>query len=460
MRRAFVWIVAGSLVGVPVPGAAQSVESLTHGVPAGQISAEPIALSLRDAIRRGLEQNLGVILEEQRLKGTESVRLAAMSELLPHVSGSIRQSRQVLSTAAFGFTLPGLPTLIGPFGVFDARVSLSTPIFDARGVGGLRSGRAEVRAAQATVGDVREAVVLAVGTLYLQAEAGAARVESTRAQVTTAEALVQLANDQRTAGVVAGIDVLRQQVQLQSAQARLIDAENAYEKSRLSLARAIGLPAGQRFTLADTTTFIPSPATTIDQAVREAETNRADLRAARARVEAARAEREAESASRLPTVHLEADVGLLGPGASNADRTYSVAAVMRVPVFEGGNTRARVERADAELHAREAELADIEAGLRYEVEGALLDIKAADAGVEVADRARELSRQELEQAQDRFRAGVSNTLELVQAQEAVAGAIEQYIASVYAHAIAKASLVRATGQVERQFVAVVEGAQP
>ena len=177
-------------------------------------------------------------------------------------------------------------------------------------------------------------------------------------------------------------------------------------------------------------------------------------------MDAARAERSAEAAGRLPTVHIDADVGALGPGPSSADRTYSVAAVMRVPIFEGGNTSARVQRAEAELRRREAELADVAAGLRYEVESALLDIKAADAGVEVADRARALSRQQLEQAEDRFRAGVSSSLELVRAQETVANVTEQYIASVYAHAIAKASFVRATGQVERQFVALVGGAEP
>ena len=459
MRRSLGWLVAGLLLTTPVAGAAQSVDALIHGVPAGLASAEPVALSLRDAIRRGLEQNLGAILEQQRLKGTESARLGAMSELLPHVSASVRKSDQVLSTAAFGFTLPGLPTLLGPFGLFDARLFMSAPLFDARGFGALRSGRAEVRAGEATVQDVREAVVLAVGTLYLQAEAGAARVASARAQVATAETLVQIASDQRAAGLVAGIDVLQQQVQLQSAQSRMIAAENEFAKSKLSLARAIGLPAGQQFTLADTTTFIPSPPTTIDQAVHEAEMNRADLRAAQARVDAAREARSAEAAGRLPTVNLDADIGAIGPSRSTAERTYSVAAVMRVPIFEGGSTRARIQRAESELHSREAELADVTAGLRYEVEGALLDMKAADAGVEVADRARALSRQQLEQAQDRFRAGVSTSLELVKAQETVAAVTEQYIASVYAHAIAKASFIRATGQVERQFVALVGGAQ-
>jgi outer membrane protein TolC len=436
------------------------MDALVHSVPSGKASAVPLSLTLREAIDRGVEQNLALVLERQQLKGVESARRTATSELLPRVTGSIRQSDQVLSTAAFGFTLPGLPSLIGPFGVFDARVSVSTPLFDARGFGGLRSGRAAVRASLASVDDMREAVVLAVGTLYLQAEAEAARVESAKAEIATAETLVSIARDQRTAGLVAGIDVLRQEVQLQSARARLISAENAADKAKLSLARAIGLPAGQVFELADKTAFTAAPVVTLDEAVRDAEAHRADLRAAKARVEAARAERAAEEAGRLPTVHLDADIGALGPKASQADRTYSVAAVVRVPIFDGGQTRARVQHAEADLAEREAELADLSAGLRYDVEGALLDIKAADAGVDVAARTLALSEQELEQAQDRFKAGVANTLELVQAQETLATAHEQYIARVFAHALAKAALARATGQVADRLVLLVGGVQP
>lgn len=459
MTRAAILFSLVLLAVLPSAAVAQSSPAFVHGVPKGQASPDPLALSLEEAVARGLDQNLAIIVERQRLRGIESGRAAAMSELLPRVSASIRQSDQVVSTAAFGFEFPGLPTLIGPFGLFDARLSLSTPLFDARGLGGLRSGRAEVRAAGASVEDVRERVILAVGTLYLQAETEAARVEAARAQVATADALVQVAVDQRNAGLLAGIDVLRQQLQLQSTRARLIAAQNALDKTKLSLARAIGLPAGQTFTLAGATTFVPAPAVALDDAVRDAALHRPDLRAAQARVDAARAERSAEAAGRLPTLHLDADLGAIGRSASTTDRTYSVAAVVRVPIFEGGHTRARVQHAESELRQREAELADLTAGLRYEVEEALLDIKAADAGVDVADRARALSRQELEQAEDRFRAGVSSTIELVQAQEAVAAANEQYIASVYGHTVAKASFVRAIGQVERQFVSLVGGKQ-
>jgi outer membrane protein TolC len=463
-RRARVLaLVAASIAGAVVtarPAAAQEPTPPTlRGVPQGTLSPTPLPLTLKDAVERGLQQNLAAILEEQRLKGAESTRLEALSALLPHVSGSLRQSEQKISTASFGFQFPGVPTVIGPFDVFDARLTLSTPLFDARAIGGVRAGKALVKAGQADLRDVRETIVLAVGTLYLQVQADAARVESTRAEVTTAEALVGLANDQKAAGIVAGIDVLRQQVQLQSARARLITAGNVYEKRKLSLARAIGLPGGQAFTLASRTTFHAAPPLTLDQAVAEASAAREDVKAAQARVDAARYTREAEAAARWPSLHLDADLGTIGRDTSALDRTYGVAALVRVPVFEGGETRARVQRAQAELRIREAELADLTGSIRYDVSAALLDVRAADAGVEVADSARTLSQQELDQAQDRFKAGVASTLELVQAQESVATATEQYIESLYAHAVAKGTLTRALGQVESRFVALVGGEQ-
>ena len=452
-------VVAAILVTARPVAAQEGLPLTLRGVPQGTISPTPLPLTLKDAVERGLQQNLAAILGEQRLKGAESTRLEALSALLPHVGASIRQSEQKISTASFGFQFPGVPTVIGPFDVFDARLTLSTPLFDARAISGVRAGKALVKAGRADLRDVRETIVLAVGTLYLQAQADAARVESTRAEVTTAEALVGLANDQKAAGIVAGIDVLRQQVQLQSARARLITADNVYEKRKLLLARAIGLPGGQAFTLASRTTFHAAPPLTLDQAVAEASAAREDVKAAQARVDAARYTRQAEAAARWPSLHLDADLGSVGRDTSALDRTYGVAALVRVPVFEGGETRARVQRAQAELRIREAQLADLTGSIRYDVSAALLDVRAADAGVEVADSARTLSQQELDQAQDRFKAGVASTLELVQAQESVATATEQYIESLYAHAVAKGTLTRALGQVESRFVALVGGEQ-
>jgi len=364
-----------------------------------------------------------------------------------------------LSTAAFGFSFPGLPPVIGPFGVFDARVNVKAPLFDPQAIAGAQAVSSTIRAGRADLREIEETVVLAVGNLYLEAQTDAARVDSARAQLATAEALARTAEDQRAAGIVAGIDVLREQTQVQAAQARLIAARNAFEKRKLDLARAIGLPAGQAFILTDSIQFLAAPPVSIEEAVTAAQAHREDVIAAKARVDAARETRRAEQAWNWPSVTLNGDVGAMGRSTSELDRTYSVSAMVHVPIFEGGETRARVLRADAELKEREATLADLVAGIRYEAQAALLDLGAAEANVKVADTARSLANQQLTQAQDRFRAGVSSSLELVQAQEAVAAAAEQYTSSVYAHTVAKAQLARVMGQLQERFVALVGGRQ-
>ena len=174
MPRFLVSVVLAMALVPALTAAQEPVAALTgRGVPSGVATATPLALSLADAIDRGLSHNLAAIVETERLRGTESSRLAALSEVLPHVSGSVRRSEQQLSTAAFGFSLPDLPRVIGPFGLIDGRVSVSTPLFDARALQGVRSVGAAIRAGQADAREIREAVVLAVGNLYLEVQADA-----------------------------------------------------------------------------------------------------------------------------------------------------------------------------------------------------------------------------------------------------------------------------------------------
>jgi outer membrane protein TolC len=453
-----------ALLAAPVAARAQAPApsgSLLHGVPdRAAPTAEPLPLSLADAVHRGLDHNLAVIVQEQEVATAGSERLRALSDLLPHADVSVTESSQVINTAAFGFNgFGGLPNLIGPFDVFDARLRVSSPLVDLHALQALRSERAADRAAQADLADVRETVILAVGNVYLEARADESRVAAARAQVATADALVRLAEDQNAAGLVARIDVVGQQVQQQSARAALIRAENALAKHKLQLARAIGLPAGQAITLTDTTAFSPAPELDLDAAVAEAAAHRSDLKAARARAESARADRAAAAAKRLPSLYVNADVGTLGNTAPGSLRTYTVAASVRVPVFEGGATRADVVRADALVKQREAELADVEGGVRYDLSEALLDVKAAAAAVDVARQQQTLAEDELRQAQDRFQAGVATSVELVQAQDAVARGSEQYIESVYEHNLAKARLARALGEVESRFLDLVGGSR-
>ncbi len=439
---------------------AVSSNSLLHGVPAGEATPTPLPLSLSDAIQRGLEHNLGGVLASERVRVAEGARGRALGDVLPQISADLRQSEQVVNLAAFGFTgFPGLPDVIGPFGVFDARVALSMPLVDLEAVNTLQSDNAALRAERFSYQSTRDEIVLVISNLYLQATADASRVQAAQSEVSTAETLAGLAEDQRTSGVVAGIEVLRQQVQLAAARQRLIAAQTATEKDKLVLARAIGVPAAQSIALTDSFPFAAAAPLSMQDALQRAESSRDDVRSAEARLESARAARQAAVGSALPTLHLDADYGALGSKATTMKNTYAVAANVHVPIFAGGAARGRIEQADAELRQRQAELADLRAGLQYEIAGILLDLKSADAEVNVAREAEALARQQVEQAQDRFRAGVANSIELAQAQDALAAASDRYIGRVYAHNLAKISLGRALGDLEAHVREFLGGTQ-
>jgi len=427
--------------------------------PAGQRPASSgLALSLKDAIARGLEANLNIRLESGRVESAEGSRTHALAELLPHVSANVRESQQIISTTAFGFSgFPGIPTRIGPFDVFDARVAVTSPLVDLSAHQTLAAQSQSLAAARHAFDNERELVMLAVAKLYLDALASASRADAARAQVATAETLARLASDQKANGLIAGVDELRQQVELQSARQRLLAAENAAARDKLVLARAIALPATQAFDLSDRMQDVATPVPSLDAATASAMSARADLKSAEAKVEAAQAVRRSAMSGRLPSLAFEGDYGAIGNTASSAQMTYSVAATLHVPIFQGGETRARVQQADADLHQREAELADLKLGVSYEISAALLDLQTSGAAVDVAKSTTQLANDELQQAQDRFRAGVASSIELSQAQDAVAAASDSLISSIYAHNLAKAALARAMGVVESRLTDILGG---
>jgi outer membrane protein TolC len=292
-------------------------------------------------------------------------------------------------------------------------------------------------------------VVLVVANLYLLTVSGAARVDAAQAQVETAQALYQQAVDQKSAGVVAGIDVLRAHVELQTRRQRLLAAKNDFEKQKLDLARAIGLPSGQGFTLADTVPYSPAPVVNLEQALTRAYQERRNVQRARALVNSAEAAKKASWAEALPSLRFSGDYGAIGRSFSNSHGTFTASASLRIPIFQGGRVRGDVLEADALLEQRKAELENMRGAVDAEVRKAFLDLMSANEQVEVTREGLELANQTLTQARDRYGAGVVDNIEVVQAQEAVASANESYIASVYAHNIAKASLARAVGVAEK-----------
>jgi outer membrane protein TolC len=421
------------------------------GVPTGTATHEVVTITVLDAIVRALQHNLGVLLAEDGVGRARGVRWKMLSELLPNVNGRITETRQKVNLQAFGFgspgvpTLPGFPNIIGPFNIFDARVSVSQSVLDFAALNDARAETHNTEAARLMSLSARDFVINVAGTLYIHALGSRARAESARVQQQTAQALYDQALNLKQNGLVAGIDVLRAEVQLSTEIQRATVNANEFEKAKLQLARAIGLPLGQDFALDANLPQLPPSDLTIESAIEQAYRTRPDYQAALERVRAAEATRRAVASSLLPSVRVNADYGDIGLSASDAQFTYAVSGVVSIPIFQGGRFRGKLLEADADLRQRRAEAEDLRASIYYEVRTAFLDLEATAQQLKTATRARDLAAQQLVQARDRFAAGVVSNIEVVQAQEAVAIASEQFIAAQYGYDLAKAGLLKGIG---------------
>jgi outer membrane protein TolC len=440
----------------PPGGSLSGGSPFLGGVPTGTVTAEPLALTITEAIGRALQYNLGLLNAEEGIGRARGARLRERAELMPNLNGRVTETRQEVNLATFGFPLPaGIPAFVGPFNVFDARVYATQSILDLQALNKTRAETHNVAAAQYSYKSARDVVVLVAANAYLQALAASARADSARAQQQTADALYRQAGDLRQGGLIAGIDVLRAEVQLSTERQRATAAINEFEKAKLQLARIVGLPIGQEFTLTDQLPYVPVPEMKLEDALDRAYKTRPDYQAALERVLAAEAARRAVVDEGLPSVRVNADFGPVGLTPGDARRTFAVMGALNVPIFQGGRTHGRLLEAEADLRARKSEAEDLKAGIYYDVRSALLDLQATDEQLQVATRGRELAAQQLVQARDRFSAGVADNIEVVQAQEAVTVSAEQYIAALYGYGSAKGLLAAEVGGAEevlRQYL--------
>jgi outer membrane protein TolC len=327
-------------------------------------------------------------------------------------------------------------------------VNVTQSLFDWKSISNARSAAQSAKAAEYTYKDARDLVVLAVGFTYLQAIASQARVETAKAQVETAQAIYSQASDQVTAGTSPAIDGLRAKVELQMRQQQLIQAKNDFAIQKLTVARVIGLAPGQEFDLTDQSLYQPFESVTVEESLRRAYTSRSDFQAAMAAVHAAEFSRNAAVAGYFPSLSFNSDYGTAGAHPSTATQVFDVRGTLSIPIFQGGSVHGAVLQADAKLTQSRERLANLRGQIDSEVRTALLNLQSSAEQVEVARSSIDLADAALTQSRDRFSAGVADTVEVVQSQQTVASAHEQYIASLYGYNYAKFSLARSLGSAE------------
>jgi outer membrane protein TolC len=437
----------------------------TGSVSTGPATPEVIKLGFIEALERGLKQNLGALLASTGIQSARGEKWKQLSDALPNLTTDTTESAQQVNLAQTGFTKIKVPSfsfssvnpIVGPFGYFDTRAYLSVPIVNMSAWDKSRAAEQSVHASQHSYKDARELVILVVGYNYLQTISAESRVETAEAQLKTAEALYNQADDQFKAGTSPSIDALRAKVEFQTRQQQTIAARNDYQKQRVAFARTIGLPPGQAFELTEKIPYDPQPPITVDEALQRAYAMRADYLSAESQLHAAELARRAAFAEYYPTLSFDGNYGVGGPVFDHTHGTFEVMGSLRVPIFQGGKVHSDVLTADANLTNSRNQLDNLRGQIDQDVRDALFDLQSASDQVGVARSSVDLATQTLDQARDRFVAGVTDNIEVVQAQDALASANESFISSLFNYNIARISLARAEGIAETGVMQYLKG---
>jgi outer membrane protein TolC len=422
--------------------------AVTGSVPSGLASDQVLQLTLRDAVKMALRYNLGAIESGQNAQIARGQRLLALSNLLPQVSAGASENVQQVNLATFGFNkfnIAGIPNVVGPFSYSSVDGSVSQTLFSFESIQRFRAARTAEQAAQLSYQDILDVVTLTVGNAYLQIIEADSRIKAQDAQVQNARALYDRAVDQVQAGTAPRIDATRTEVQLHTEEYNLSIARNNFEVAKLALGRAIGLPLGQQFELADTLPYSDIAPLTTDEALDIAYKARSDFRSALGSQKAAAQTLSATKGERYPVVAVNGDYGNIGPTFGHSHGDFTFQAGIRVPLFTGGRIKGDITQAEAELRQRKAETENLRGQIDYDVRTAFLNLNAAKEQVAVAKQNVELANESLARSKDRFTSGVTDSVEVVQAEQALASANDQYITSLYNHNFSKLSLARALG---------------
>ncbi|MBO0361117.1 TolC family protein [Hymenobacter sp. BT186] len=436
--------------------------SSSQGVQAGAarvLTVAPEQLNLADAIAIGLDNNLTTLLATERAEEARALQQQVRSFLLPNITGTAYQQNRTLNLAAQGLGGGGdemaggmgggaapIPSFVGPFNTFDARLNFSQTILNLAALREYKSSKAAVQVADLTAQLAREQVATFVALAYLTAQRSNLEVQAARADYQLAAALRELAVKQRNAGVANGIDVVRAESRAAQERLRVVQAEANAEQTRLDLERAIGLPQGSATQLTDSLVMRTEAVPLLDVAVQQALTARLDTRIAEQTIEQRALDRKARAAARYPTVNAVGDYGQSANTPfrnDRATRTYGVQ--LSLPVFDGGYTRGRINAALSRQRQAEWQLGNSRGQVEQDVRTALVGWRLGAEQVRASEEQFQLATRELELATQRFRAGVADNTEVIEAQAGLANARALRVQALAQYGAARLNFAAATG---------------
>ena len=415
----------------------------------------PLQLSLKRAVEIATspEGNSNIQLSGEALKQAQLRSAEARAALLPDFEASIGEQSATRNLGALGISvvvpIPGFhfPTFVGPYTTMDARVTGSQTVFDFSSIRRFQASKVGISAARSDVDSTEDRVAALVARAYLAAVKADADVDTAKANVTLSEAVLAQADNQKKAGTGTGIEITRAKVQLANDQQHLLEAQNARRSAHLRLLRAMGLRLDTEIELTDKLKYVPVDAVTVEQANTQAFQSRPDYKAQQEREANARLSASATKLERLPSVQAFGDYGSIGTGLNNAlpTRTYGIS--VRVPVFDGGRRDARRVESASQYHSEQVRTNDLKEQVELDVRLALDGLRSAEDEVGVAKEGLELADNELTQARRRYAAGVTNSLEVTDAQTRLERARDNQTAALYNYNLARVDLAQAMGKV-------------
>ena len=441
-----------NLIVYPGLAHAQGTKQQTH-LPA-DAPTQALKLTLDQAVGLALKQNPTAQIAILTAAQSEQDKNIARSELLPQVNAKISDEAQKVNLLAqFGgkTPFPGFPKTLGPYQVFSAGPTFGGPVFDLTLWKRYQAARETMSASKANSLSTREQVILLVVSQYIGTLRAVANVQASQSRVELAQALYDQAADLQKEGVGTGIDTLRANVELQNEKQRLIQAETDRETFLYGLSRLLNLDPRQPIELGDSLSFFDTPQPEVETSLELALAERQEWKAMESQIKAAGSQKKAAQFSRLPSLRFDGDFAYVGTSGNTTLPTYTYQASVNLPIFTGGRIHAEIVRADLEIRKLEQQQADLRNQIALDVKTALLNLSSARNEVQVANLGVVLSKEEVDQARDRFKAGVANNIEVIQAQDALSRANDNQIAALYRFNQARADLARSIGQMEKVY---------
>jgi len=434
-------------------GSNRALASLLMGLCTVMSAESPrVHLTLQEALKTALDQNPRVHQSILALAASSEDRRMAASALLPQVSAeAFGQRNKYNMDAMLGMREPGNPTMVGPYTWGQARLQAQATLFDLNTYQRWKASRHAEDSARAQTRVVREEVAALVVGQYLRALRADASVKASQSRVELAKALEKLAEDQQKHGIGTRLDTLRAQVRLQVERQWLIQAQTQAITSRAGLVKLLNLEPQTELELTDTLANPAIPSQAFQAAFDAGLQKRPEIQALDARAKAATAMQDAVKGLRYPSLVATGAYGSTVLRPENWADTYQLTLAVKVPLFTGGLISSRVAKAKVELDEVKEARREVQSQVGLEVHMAQAEMDAARSEVETANLAVKLAEEALLQARHRFEAGVSNNVELINAQDDLAKANDNQISALYRLNQYRADLAKATGELESLF---------